>query len=133
MQKDYWNISYRNFQALGILIAIFVVLLAFSVFTSDLSARTLISFVILVAVCALLFVISSLFKKRNPKAIVVANTYLWIILILSIVQNFLLSPPLDGIIIKIISLLIWYYLFINVRHASKQGITPAAPAPTPTV
>ncbi len=123
MQKDYWSISKSNFRALGVITLISIVLVGLTVFNVPVSPErsdVFITLILLVVSCAVLFVVGSLFKKHSPKAITIAYIYLGLGLISSVVRNFFLNPPAEGIIFKILQLLVIYYVFINVYKASKQ-------------
>lgn len=125
MQKDYWNICKRNFRALGVIYIIIAVFLGLGIAdsTNPESVRSaLISGEVFIIIgCVMFFILAFLFKKRSKKAIPVAYVYLTIAAIFSIVNNFILSLPSEGIAYKIIGLLILAYLFQGVYKASKQS------------
>ncbi len=125
MQKDYWNISKRNFRAMGIISLIFAVLLGITAMDSratDVAQAKLMIPVAFFIVSAVLFmVIATLFKKHSPKAIAVGYGYVGLAFIVSIIYNFILSSPADGILSKVLGLLVLVYLFVNIQKASKQN------------
>ena len=130
MQKDYWNIAKRNFRAMGIIAVLVSIIFGLGIMdsTNPDSVRTWLLGVLafLVLTFILFFVIASLFKKHSPKAIVVAYSYLTVATIFSVVGNFILSSPSNGLIFKLLNLLILAYLFENVYKASKQSSVSVA-------
>ncbi len=124
MQKDYWSISKSNFRALGVLTILAILVYGLAIVNAPIEAAqktgSYIFLLILIVVTVFLFVIGDLFKKQSPKAIVGAYIYFGLWLVSFVVTGFIMSPPLSGIVMKIIQLLILYYVYINVRNASKQ-------------
>ena len=128
MQKDYWNIAKRNFRAMAIIalvLTLFSILGVTSANNYNVALPMLIMEAFFVVTTVVLFIIASLFKKKSPKAIVVAYWYLGISLAFSLVDYFILNSPsqfLQGIIYKILGYLILIYLFDNVHKAAQQKI-----------
>ena len=157
MQKDYWNIAKRNFRILGVISAVFFLFLVLALasapaITSAFVAVAAYTAVVLL-ISVLLFVIASMFKNRNSKAIVVSYWYLGIVTTLDLFGDLFSLPNIrsvESILSKVIVYLVLIYLFDNVYKASKQmpqpavqvsnppvmatSVTPAAPAnPAPAV
>ncbi len=128
MQKDYWNVGKRNFRAMGIISILFIIIFGLGFFDSSnpssIRMILLISLGFFVTTAILFFIISSLFKKHSPKAIIVGYSYLSLTLVYSLVNNFLLNSPSDfanGILFKLLGYVVLAYLFFNVYQASKQN------------
>lgn len=128
MQKDYWNISRKNFRAMAVVSVIFAVL--FGLTASDSPAAVqgalFVPVVVLLITFILFLVIASLFKKHSPMAIKVAYSYVGLVFIYDLIAGFILGSPTSGIIYKLIGLLVLIYLFVNIYKASKQTINPAS-------
>jgi hypothetical protein len=127
MQKDYWNISKRNFRAMGIVSAIFAVLFGLTAMDSPAVVQGgLFGTVVFFLITFILFlVIASLFKKHSPMAITVGYVYLGLALIYDIVAGFIMGSASSGIAYKLLGLLVLVYLFVNIYKASKQTGTVA--------
>ncbi len=123
MQKDYWNISKRNFRAMGIIAVLAAIVVGLGILDSANSESVrngLVKIEIFLGIAIILFfVIASLFKKRSKKAIIVAYIYLGIAFLFSI-MDFILSAPSNDLIARILGLAVLIYLFINTYKASKQ-------------
>ncbi len=126
MQKDYWNISKRNFRAMAIVSIIFVIIAALGGLDSSNAVsmqNTLLSLMLLfLTTTVLFFIIASLFKRRSPKAIKVAYGYLAIIIVFALFSSFIPGLPATTLVSKLISLIIPVYLLVNVYKASKQAV-----------
>lgn len=126
MQKDYWSISKSNFRALGVLSLVIVVLVLLTVINTPSSPNIIMISPVVGGIallsCILFFILGILFKNYSPKAIIISYIYLGFTLVVSVIRNFIMSSPLDGILFKILGLLVLYYVFINVYKASKQTI-----------
>ena len=124
MQKDYWNIAKRNFRAMGIVSILFVIIFALGIIdqTNPASVRNSLLLIegFFVLTVILFFVISTLFKKHSPKAIVVGYSYLAVVLVFSLVNDFIINSPSNFTVYKVISYIVIGYLFNNVYKASKQ-------------
>ncbi len=122
MQKDYWNISKRNFRAMSIMAAIFAVLFGLTALdSSDIVRNSLLGTVLFFAITFMLFLfIASLFKKRSPMAIKVGYTYLCLVFVYDVFSGFIMNPPSSRIVYKILVMLLLFYLFYNIYKASKQ-------------
>ena len=134
MQKDYWNISKRNFRAMGIISCIFVIIFGLGFFDSTNSHSVkmgmLGSLVFFAITLILYFIIASMFKKRSPKAILVSYIYLSLAFLFSLANNFILNSPsefTDGILPKLLGYIVLLYLFLNVYKASKQNTVTQTP------
>jgi hypothetical protein len=116
-QKDYWNISKRNFRAMAV-----VTLLVMFLFIAGGALPGAAYPILFLALSFIVFVITTiLFKKHSPKAVIVAYIYTGLTFIYVIIFNFILSPsPLDGLFYKMGGLLVLFYLFNCVYKASKQ-------------
>ncbi|PCI29563.1 hypothetical protein COB55_01950 [Candidatus Wolfebacteria bacterium] len=131
MQKDYMNLAKRNFRAMAFIAFFPSALFLANAFTitgglSALESRMaflrigifyLVTFVVLL-------IIASLFKKKSPKAIVLAYTYIGFAFILSLVNYFIINSPSDffkgGIGFKVLGYIVLIYLLNSVYKASKQ-------------
>jgi len=122
MQKDYWDISKRNFRALGIVTIILAMFFESASSSAPVMFRTglLIMVAFYLITTAMFFFIANLFKKRSANAIIVSYVYLGIAGAYFIVINFILDSVSNGLLGKVLGVLILIYLFINVRNASKQ-------------
>lgn len=118
-QKDYWDISKRNFIALSILMILSSLTLGVLLVPGNLS----VAIVILVALAILFSILAILFKKHSPYAITIAYVYIALVFVYGIVTGFILNSPFEGLFTKIISFLVLFYIFDNVRKASKQTVT----------
>jgi hypothetical protein len=128
MQKDYWNISKRNFRAMAIISVIFAIL--FGLTASDSPVPVQNALLLPVAVLFITFVVSlviaSLFKKHSPMAIKVGYLYVGLVFIYDLIAGFILGSPTSGIAYKVLGLLVLAYLFVNIYMASKQTVSPVS-------
>jgi len=134
--KSDWDIAEMSFRQLAtLLLAMIVFIVLFSLLKKPLSFSSMEFFSTLVfyAVASILsFAISSLFKRKSPKAIMVGYTSLvslLILILLYLVNLFTLNSLAD--LSKEIWVFLIFFLIINlipcVRYiykASKQGINP---------
>lgn len=111
----------------AVLFAIFLGLGALDSFNpAAIRANLFIAFLFFAVTAALFFVIAKLFKKRSQNAIRLSYTYLSIGLVLSVINNFILNSPSNGLVFKLLGVAVFVYLFINTRKASKQGLQKPA-------
>jgi hypothetical protein len=126
MPKDYWDIAKNNFRILAIVSTVLTVLYILN-FLQFRQPILLIGAAMCLIDTVVRFVLTSLFKKKSRKAITVGYTYLALAFTLNLVNYLILNSPADffkqGILFKILGLLILVYLFNNVYKASKQEIT----------
>ncbi len=122
MQQDPWISAQKNFRILGIIASLFTAMyiIAFLqtgvVFYMGVIAITLISAVILL-------ITAKLFKNRSPKAITIGYLYIAFTVALFLVNNIILNPISElsqGILMKLIPLIIPVLLFLSVRKVSRQ-------------
>ena len=139
MQKDYWNIAKRNFRILGVIATVFSLFLILALVSAPAITSAFVAVaaytLVVLAISVLLFVIASLFKNRNPKAIVVSYWYLGIVTALDLIGDLFSLPNIrsvESILSKVVVYLVLIYLFNNVYKASKQMPQHVA-QPNPTV
>ena len=123
MQKDYWNLSKRNFRAMAIASLILAILFGLTALNAPATVQgaLIVPVVVLLITFVLFLVIASLFKKHSPMAIKVGYTYLGLIVVYDLIAGFVLGSPASGIVYKILGLLVLAYLFVNIYKASKQS------------
>lgn len=119
MQKDYWDISKRNFTSIG-------VVALFGAIFSGLAPGTAIATQIFFGIVAVLFfVIAFLFKTGSSTAVSLSYICITVAALYLVVDAFLIfssqTYSAELLVSKVVSLLILLYLFNSTRKASKQN------------
>ena len=127
MQKDYWNISKRDFRMMGVIFILASLIVGLGLFNTSIPSNqkmlVTITFIVCILFVVLFFWLAALFRKHSSKAITISYVYLIASLVYFLFTDFILKSFSDftnGIIINLLRYLIFIYLLVNVYKASKQ-------------